>query len=116
MGMAVEEFCLKHGSGDKLAKKIHLCLEEMGANIINHGFSDGKEHSIDVRVIRTDAGFMIRMRDDCKSFDPKKWYEIHNPVDITRNIGIRLVFAIAKDVQYVNTMQLNNLVIELGES
>ena len=116
MGMAVEKFCLKHGSGDKLAKKIHLCLEEMGANIINHGFSDGKEHSIDVRVIRTDAGFMIRMRDDCKSFDPKKWYEIHNPVDITRNIGIRLVFAIAKDVQYVNTMQLNNLVIELGES
>ena len=113
MGMAVERFCDEHGSGDKLAKKIHLCLEEMGANIIRHGFSDGKDHSIDIRVLRQKDGFTIRMRDDCKAFDPKTWHEIHHPDDVTRNIGIRLVMGIAKDVQYVNTMQLNNLVIEL---
>ena len=113
MGLAVEKFCEEHGSGSSLAKKIHLCLEEMGANIIRHGFDDGKEHSVDVRVIKKDDCFTIRMRDDCRAFDPKNWYEIHNPVDITKNIGIRLVMRMAKDVQYVNTMQLNNLIIEI---
>ncbi len=113
MGMAVEEFCENHGSGSSLAKKIHLCIEEMGSNIIRHGFDDGKEHSIDVRVICKNGGFMIRMRDDCKAFDPKEWYDIHNPEDVTKNIGIRLVMKMAGDVQYVNTMQLNNLIIEV---
>ncbi|MEE3466977.1 MAG: MATE family efflux transporter [Eubacterium sp.] len=113
MGLAVEQFCENHGSGATLAKKIHLCLEEMGANIIQHGFGDGKEHSIDVRVIRKEDGFTIRMRDDCKAFDPKEWYEIHHPEDVTKNIGIRLVMKLAQDVQYVNTMQLNNLIIEV---
>ena len=113
MGLAVERFCEEHGSGSSLAKKLHLCLEEMGANIINHGFGDGKSHSLDVRVIKKEDGFLLRMRDDCTSFDPKSWYDIHHPEDVTKNIGIRLVMKMAKDVQYVNTMQLNNLVIEV---
>ena len=112
-GMAVEEFCESHGAEDSLAKKIHLCIEEFSGNVIKYGFTDGKKHSIDVRVIWHDDGFTIRMRDDCKAFDPTQWYEIHHPEDVTKNIGIRMVMGLAKDVQYVNTMSLNNLVIEV---
>ena len=112
-GMEVETFCIERGAAPRLAKKIHLCVEEFGKNVIQHGFTDGKKHSIDIRVIRQGEGFLIRMRDDCKAFDPKEWYEIHHPVDVTQNIGIRMVMKLAKDVQYVNTMSLNNLVIEV---
>lgn len=112
-GMKIETFCLERGASDPLAKKIHLCIEEMGANIIQYGFNDEKKHSIDIRVVKKEDEFWIRMRDDCKAFDPKSWYSIHKPVDITKNIGIRMVMKMAKDFQYVNTMQLNNLLIKV---
>ncbi|MBR6229194.1 MAG: ATP-binding protein [Eubacterium sp.] len=112
--MEIEKFCTAHGAEYKLAMKLHLCIEEFGANVIRHGFSsDDKKHSIDIRVIKKDDRFTIRMRDDCRPFDPKAWHEMHCPEDITKNIGIRMVFGLARDIKYVNTMELNNLVIEV---
>ena len=42
---------------------LSLFVEELSNNIIQFGFDGNKKRSIDVRVIRLDSGWMLRMRD-----------------------------------------------------
>lgn len=51
----ISEFCRRHGEDAKSRNLISLCIEVMSNNIVKHGFSDGKEHSIDIRVFRKNA-------------------------------------------------------------
>ena len=42
-----ERFCLEHGQSAKISNHIALCIEEMAANTIQHGFAkDRKHHSL----------------------------------------------------------------------
>ena len=50
---------------------------------------------------------------DYISNDPLEWYKKNNPEDPYSALGIRMVMALAKDVVYVPSMDLNNLMIEL---
>ena len=56
---------------------------------------------------------IIRIRDDCRPFDPKKQAELYNPEDPTKHIGIRLVKEISTEFDYVNVLKLNNLIVKL---
>ena len=90
-----------------------LFVEELCNNIIKFGFTDKKKHSIDVRAIKLDDGWKLRIRDDCKRFDPTEWMKIHESDEPTKNIGIRMVCGMAKDVNYLSTMELNNISIKI---
>ena len=68
---------------------------------------------MDVRVVSKKDGIMLRIKDDCKPFDPGELQEIADPPDPTKNIGIRMVFKIARDVQYQNILGLNVLTIRI---
>ena len=72
-----------------------------------------QKHSIDIRVIKTDAGWTLRVRDNCRKFDPTEWIKLHDSDDKTKNIGIRMISGMAKDVQYLSTMDLNNITITI---
>ena len=60
-----------------------------------------------------DDDLILRVRDDCELFNVRAkgeaWME--KPYDVTRNIGIRLTMASAKDLQYANTLGANTLII-----
>ncbi len=90
-----------------------ICIEEMAGNIVDYGFNDGEKHFVDVRVIINGQQVIIRLRDDCRSFDPKKQVELYHSADPTAHIGIRLVQKIATEFHYVNVLKLNNLLIKL---
>lgn len=109
----VEQFCSEKGATPKQSMMLALFVEELGNNIVKFGFADGKKHSIDVRVILSDDGWTLRMRDDCKKFDPTEWIKLHNSDDRSKNIGIRMICGMAKDVQYLSTLELNNIVITI---
>ena len=106
------QYLLANGASSKEAMLMALSIEEMGGNIIRWGFKDDKSHSIDILMFKEET-WSIRIRDDCKPFDPKKWLEIHRDDDQTANIGIRSICAIAKDVRYSRTLGLNYLLIRL---
>ncbi|MBR3458871.1 MAG: ATP-binding protein, partial [Selenomonadaceae bacterium] len=110
---AARRFLLEQGETEKRAMLMALFIEEMGGNIIRWGFVDGKRHRIDIRVAKGD-GWTMRIRDDCRRFNPKDWLALHSSEDKTRNIGIRAVCAMAKDVRYANTLGLNYLFVELA--
>lgn len=108
------EFCLNH-SGDKhIALRVSLCIEEMGKNTITHGFNDGKEHDMLVRVVFKNNKWVISLRDDCSIFDPIKYRKAHKDAKKTTNVGLNLVFAMASEIKYVETLGLNNLTIVIG--
>lgn len=111
--VAVGDFCSTHNASEKTKLLISLFVEELGNNIVKYGFSDKKGHSIDIRVIRTEDGWIMRFRDNCKQFDPTAWIKLHESEDPSSNIGIRMVCGMAKKVDYLSTMELNNLTIKI---
>lgn len=110
---AVEAFCSEKGAAQKESMMLSLFVEELTGNVVQFGFSDGKCHSIDIRVIKQTDGWILRVRDDCKKFDPTEWIKLHNTEDKTRNIGIRMVCGMAKNVKYLSTLELNNIIITI---
>ncbi len=106
------QYLLANGAPRREAMLIALSIEEMGGNIIRWGFDDGKPHSIDILVFKGET-WSMRVRDDCRPFDPKKWLELHRGEDPARNIGIRAICGIAGEVRYSRTLGLNYLLIRL---
>lgn len=113
----IHEFCRAHDMEDKTAFYSALCLEEMGANVINHGFThDSKTHSLNVRVVYLKDMVMLRLKDDCIPFDPEEYSNLVSDEDRFDNIGIRMVYKIADDVSYQNLLGLNVLTILIKET
>ncbi len=110
---AVREFCVSKNADPKQTYLLSLFVEELGNNIVRHGFMKGKGNGIDIRVIREEEGFTLRFRDNCKAFDPTEWIKLHESDDPTSNIGIRMVCGMAKSVHYVSAMDLNNLTVSI---
>lgn len=110
---AIAQFCNSKGAEHREQMLLSLFVEELSNNVIEFGFADGKKHSIDIRLMNLDEGWAIRFRDNCRLFDPTEWIKLHETDDPTANIGIRMVCGMAKDIQYLNTMELNNLTIRI---
>ncbi len=109
----IVRMCLENGASKRAGNLLGLFVEEMGKNIIDHGFDDGKTHSAGVRLVCEDDGFMIRLRDDCRAFNPVNWLEMHESTDKMKNIGIRMVMGLTKDVKYLSVLQMNSLIINV---
>ena len=108
------EFCRQKGLREKLCKMIGLCVEEMGLNIIRYGFSDNRRtHFLDIRAVVKDSGCVLQFRDNCVSFDPTKYLELHQANDPVSHFGIRMIMTIVQDAVYVNTFGLNNLTLTI---
>lgn len=117
MSEMIMTFCRERDVDGRRAYHMSLCMEEMAGNIIRHGFNDGKDHMIDVRVAVLPDSLILRLSDDCKPFNPREFMAMTTAKnsDMTgnfRNIGIRLVFAVARDITYNRIMGINILTIE----
>lgn len=109
------DICIEEGSTPKTAFYLSLSLEEMCINIIQHGFKDNKNHSIDVKAIRKKSGWILRIRDNCSLFDPLCYLENYDYSDKISHIGIKMINKMSKHMEYVNTLKLNNTLIEICE-
>ncbi|MBE8952640.1 MAG: ATP-binding protein [Quinella sp. 1Q7] len=113
LSIRAQAFCMARGIDERRSKLSGLCIEEMAGNIVDYGFDDGKKHFVDIRVIIRGEQVILRLRDDCRPFNPKKWAELYNPDDPFSHIGIRIVHKMSTEFDYVNVLKLNNLLIKL---
>ena len=87
---------------------------ELNGNVVDHGFTkDNKSHYVDVRVVHKDDDVILRIKDDCVPFAPHERQGFIEGDDIVKNIGIRMVFRIARDIRYQNILGLNVLTIRI---
>ncbi|MBR2281194.1 MAG: ATP-binding protein [Spirochaetales bacterium] len=103
----VMDFCRDQGIDRRRSYYAGLCLEEMASNIVEHGFDGKGSHSIDVRVVHKDDDLLLRIKDDCRAFNPEEKMRLLDPEDITHNIGLRMVHGLAKETFYSNVLGLN---------
>ena len=107
----VRAYCLREGADDRAATVFSLFVEEMAGNVVQHGFKGKKGESIDLRLIYRKDEQIIRLRDNGKLFDPVEWLERNHPEDPLKGAGIRIVIGMAKDVNYIPALKLNNLIV-----
>ena len=108
------DFCAAHGETPRDCWLVGLCIEEMAVNIVEHGFVKAKRPSRgEVRLLFKDGKRIIRLRDDCVTFDPLAYLELHKSDDPTAHIGIRMVMKMVRSANYVNSLGLNNLTLTL---
>ena len=107
-------FCEERGIDPRRSYLAGLSMEEMAGNVVEHGFhKDNRRHSVDIRVVHKNGDLILRIKDDCRPFDPAERLSMADPDDITRHIGLRLVFAIAKDIQHQSILGMNVLTIRI---
>ena len=115
---SVQSFCLSRGIDARRSNLAGLAMEEMAGNIIDHGFTkDKRPNSVDIRVVHKDDDVILRIKDDCVPFDPGERLKMTSDENIAddpmKNIGIRMVYKIARDVQYQNVLGLNVLTLKI---
>ena len=110
----IVDFCKRRGIDDRRANIAGLCMEEMAGNVVSHGFTkDSREHSVDIRVAHKGDAVILRIRDNCRSFDPGDRIRAMEPGPDGKNMGIRLVYSIASDVRYQSLLGMNVLTIRI---
>ena len=86
------DFCRQKGLEENLCMMIGLSIEEIGMNVIQHGFADDRRaYYLDMRVIVENDRCVLRFRDNCVSFDPTKYLELHQDQDPIAHLGIRMI-------------------------
>ena len=114
----VQEFLRDRNIDNRRSMDTALCLEEMAGNIISHGFTKSKKKkdlSVDIYVAVKNDEIMIRLKDNAPQFDPfSKLKQYRETVDDPmKNIGIRMVSGIAKEMRYQTTLGMNVLMIKM---
>ena len=110
----IEAFCKDKGIDRRRAMLAGLSMEEMAGNVVEHGFEkDRKENTIDIFACVENDEVSLRLRDNCVPFDPNSRVEMFNPEDPCKNIGIRMVSKIAKEMNYHVNFGMNILTIKL---
>ena len=107
----IGRFCRKQRIDKRRTHHLSLCIEEMTGNVVQHAFTDGKKHFIDIRVLIKKEQLIFRIRDDGIPFNPLE--KLQEDADPCKNIGIRLVKRISVGTDYRNTIGLNNLIVKL---
>lgn len=107
-------YCLDRNVPARTANLVALSCEEMGKNVIQYGFVEGKKNYLEIRIVIRAEEIVIRFRDNCRSFNPKKFYEnVYDQNEPLSNFGIRMIMKLSKEVSYTSVLKLNNLMIRL---
>ena len=109
----VIRLCEENGVDRKQAFNIGLCLEELAANSLLHGFNDDRKKYIEYRFIIIGRWLILRLRDNGRPFDLTERYKLLNPDDPVSGLGLRIVFAAAENVNYSHAFDLNNVCIRV---
>ena len=109
----IQTFCRERETSTRLAGLASLFVEEITKNTVTYGFQKQQHGSIDLRLVIYEDKKVIRFRDNGMPFNPVEWFERNHPEDPASGIGIRMIVAMAKDVNYVSAVGWNNLMITL---
>lgn len=108
-----QEFCKSHGVSGRNAFYIALCIEEIAENVVMWGSKADQKTEMDVRVVISENGVTVRIRDNGKLFNAERYASqfVSEPEDPSRNIGIRIVSRTAASMKYISLVDFNVLLL-----
>ena len=114
----IQKFLLSQGASEKNSYIMALSVEELAGNIIRWSFKSARQNTISIYLVFKNDEWILRLRDDCEPFNPQKWLEMStkNEDDPFKNMGIRLVTSMAKNINYLNVLRINNLIIKVPQN
>ena len=68
---------------------------------------------MDLRVVHKGDEVILRLKDDCVPFDPNERRNMISGEDPAKNIGIRMIYQMAKQVEYQYMVGLNVLTLHI---
>lgn len=99
---------------------VRLVLEELLVNTVRHGYPDGRDGNIDIRLEVEADVVHLELRDDAMAFDPLQREPPDLPGDIARRdiggLGLHLARSIASEFHYARDAHGNRVVIRFDPS
>lgn len=105
----IYQYCTNHNLPPVLCEHIRRCVEELCTLIISRGFEDNKTHTIDIRLFSKKKEIILRFRDDCDAFNPKK----HVSFLSKKRESATPQHPFQTKMSYSNSMSLNNVAITI---
>lgn len=116
----VSQFCESWKIDPKLQMSLALSVEELLVLIFEHCFAKGTENYVDIRIVKTDTGVLLRMRNDGTLFDPLEYYrkmckkaDGEEEMMMSDSLGIQMLESCAEEILYTNTFGFNHLLVTL---
>ncbi|MBI5647571.1 MAG: ATP-binding protein [Ignavibacteriae bacterium] len=99
-------------------ERLDFCLNEVLANIIDHGLDDEHEHRVTVSLDVAAQGYTLTLRDDGRPFDVARSDTYTTPQSLqeagSRGYGLHLVHSLATRVEYQRDGSWNVVAVFVG--
>jgi serine/threonine-protein kinase RsbW len=101
---SADQLIADHNIDADAAYALRLAIEELGSNVIRHGFDDRNVHDIFLRIDVVPGAIEFVLEDDGRPFDPSKPRHLETPGSLemapTGGMGLSLVAEIAGPIEY----------------
>jgi anti-sigma regulatory factor (Ser/Thr protein kinase) len=100
----VEEYCRSNHAQSELEQTLLLVCEEVFANIVNHGYCEPGEHTIEIKVYHDALQVMIEFKDDGLAFNPLQQQAPQLGLPVAEapvgGLGLTLIRQLSDDLNY----------------
>ena len=111
----IQLFCKGHKIDSQTGYEAAVCFEELAVNTMRHGFPKCKKApGIDLRVVYDPKELIIRMQDNCPSFNVERQIAMtlsEDTADTPEHLGLRILGGMASDIKYVHSLETNNVIM-----
>ena len=105
------DYCRARNVDERTAYILGLAAEEIAVNISRYGYGKIKKPYIDINLSHDGEQWILRIRDDGIPFDPTQ-YQPDEEIKFLLG-GINLIKGLAKKLNYVRVLNMNNTIIEI---
>ena len=107
-------FAIEHGADKEKATIFGIITEELSLLYTQHGFSDGRQHNVNLRLVSKNDDLYIRMRDDCRPFNVPEYYQFISGLrSKEEEIGLTIIMNMAEEVKYTGAFGANSLIVKI---
>lgn len=116
VNVAITEFAQAENWPSDLEFRLKIVLEELGLNIVNHGFNNSEGHEVEIELTSSVESVTIEIIDDGRPFDPLTEApppDLHSSVEErpVGGLGIHLVRTMMDEVRYRREADRNHLTL-----
>ena len=114
---SADQLVADHGIDGDAAYALRLAIEELGSNVIRHGFDDKDVHDISLRLSVLPGFIELVIEDDGRPFDPSQPRHLKTPESLekapTGGMGLSLVSEIAGPIEYQRINARNRTTVRI---